>query len=1474
MFLKIVKVTLSLVLILGLMPTTALATSSREMQSNSSFQEEHVKSNSSTEPVMGNALEISAKSIEGATVSGIEEKAYTGSAITQSPVIKDGDTTLQVDRDYDLYYESNIYPGTAKVIISGKGNYKNYIERTFSINSFPSEGMWGECAWKWDDETKTMTVFGGRAGLASDAPWYYGKWSEDCPNGGVKHIVFKKEDGKKVTFPEDSSILFGDRRSNVNASFETFDFWDVDTSHVTRFSDMFIDCNKVGFLNLARFNTENATDISGMFQGCNGLFSLIMASFDTRNVTNMSGLFNHCTSLTSLDLSNFNTTSVEDMSTMFNECTSLFSLDLSSFDTGNVEDMGGMFYSCSSLKHLNISSFDTSNVSNMDAMFTSCSSLEDLDLTNFNTGNVTNMSLMFSGCRSLRSLDLSSFNTLKVNNFGMMFRNCASLTLLDLSKFTIANNATINNMFDGCSLLEYVSLGSGITKMDRLPSHEISGHTDWFSYVAQQWFTSDEINQRLGIADTYTKRKPKSIENLDISNIANKTYTGSAITQSPVIKDGDKTLIEERDYIVSYQSNISVGTAKVIISGKGYYYRTIEKEFTISPKSIEGVTVSDIEDKPYTGSALTQSPVIKDGDTTLQVDKDYDLYYESNIYPGTAKVIISGKGNYENYIERTFSIKSFPSEGMWGECAWKWDDETKTMTVFGGRAGLAPDAPWYYGKWFEDCPNGGVKHIVFKKEDGKRVTFPEDSSRLFGEMNFNCKASFESFDFSGVDTVNVTCFDEMFFNCGSLTSLDLSFFDTHNATSMMGVFQFCFGLSSLNISTFDTRNTTSMAHLFEGCESLVSLNLANFITANVEDMELMFNGCTSLSSLTISSFNTGKVKNMGGMFAYCSSLKSLNISSFVTSNVTNMNEMFSDCSSLTSLNLAHFDTRNVTEMRGLFWGCSSIRSLDLSSFNTEKIKNFMGMFCDCISLESLDLSSFTITKDATLGNMFDGCFLLEHISLGAGIAKLNLLPSHEIRGHSDWYSYEAQQWFTSDEINQRLGIADTYTKSEPKSIENLDISNIANKTYTGSPLTQSPLVMDGMYELQENIHYSLTYENNINTGIATVIITGKGAYIDSVRKEFTIIPKPIKDITISLSETEFAYDGVIHIPTIDKISDPTLQEGRDFIVNYSQSNPIKVGTYSLWLEGRGNYQGSSIKADYVISDDKPQIIVQPVKVKQIMKGNNKPVVFSIKAKSKSGRPLTYQWYKGGTPIKGATKSTLIINKTGSLKSYNCELYCIVSEKIGTSKVSVKSKKSTLIIKNAVSFAQMMPKGKTSLVMKWNKESAADGYDIFFTRCNHGKTITKWKKIKTIKNNKTITYTKTNLRANTCYKTYVRPYKMIEGKKLYLSKSHQAHVYTNGGNKTFSDPKRIVLSKTKVSIKRKKSAKLNAKVMLTNPKKKTISKGHTPVVRYVSDNVLVATVGKTGKIKGVAKGICTIYAITQNGLSVACKVTVS
>ena len=84
------------------------------------------------------------------------------------------------------------------------------------------------------------------------------------------------------------------------------------------------------------------------------------------------------------------------------------------------------------------------------------------------------------------------------------------------------------------------------------------------------------------------------------------------------------------------------------------------------------------------------------------------------------------------------------------------------------------------------------------------------------------------------------------------------------------------------------------------------------------------------------------------------------------------------------------------------------------------------------------------------------------------------------------------------------GTAKTAFEIFPASVSEASVSGITAKSYTGKGITQTPVVRVGSRKLKEGTDYTLSYKNNVKVGTATVTITGKGNYCDSISKTFAI----------------------------------------------------------------------------------------------------------------------------------------------------------------------------------------------------------------------------------------------------------------------------------------------------------------------------------------------------------------------------------
>lgn len=136
-------------------------------------------------------------------------------------------------------------------------------------------------------------------------------------------------------------------------------------------------------------------------------------------------------------------------------------------------------------------------------------------------------------------------------------------------------------------------------------------------------------------------------------------YTGDFVKPAVTIVVGDRTLVENTDYWLSYSNNVNVGTATVYISGDGNYTGRINATFEIRDTllpSLSNAVISNIARQASTGSAVTPDLTVTLEGKKLVKDEDYTVTYSNNVNAGTAAVTIKGIGDYRGRVVKTFTI--------------------------------------------------------------------------------------------------------------------------------------------------------------------------------------------------------------------------------------------------------------------------------------------------------------------------------------------------------------------------------------------------------------------------------------------------------------------------------------------------------------------------------------------------------------------------------------------------------------------------------------------------------------------------------------------------------------------------------------------------------------------------------------------------------------------------------------------------
>ena len=147
-------------------------------------------------------------------------------------------------------------------------------------------------------------------------------------------------------------------------------------------------------------------------------------------------------------------------------------------------------------------------------------------------------------------------------------------------------------------------------------------------------------------------------------------------------------------------------------------------------------------------------------------------------------------------------------------------------------------------------------------------------------------------------------------------------------------------------------------------------------------------------------------------------------------------------------------------------------------------------------------------------------------------------------------------------------------------------------------LSETSYVYDGTYKkpaatvtfggkvLQEGKDYTISYRNNLNVGVTTVIATGMGDYTGYTSKNFTITKREMAGGTVSVASS-LSFTGSNITPSVTvKVAGRTLTSGTDYTVSYS--NNKNVGKATVKITGKGNYSGS-LSAKFDIVPAKQQI---------------------------------------------------------------------------------------------------------------------------------------------------------------------------------------------------------------------------------------------------------------------------------------------
>ena len=708
-------------------------------------------------------------------------------------------------------------------------------------------------------------------------------------------------------------------------------------------------------------------------------------------------------------------------------------------------------------------------------------------------------------------------------------------------------------------------------------------------------------------------------------------YDGTAKTPDVTVTVANApAALTTNDYDVGYDSNINAGTntAKVTVTLKGNYTGSKVVNFSISPKDINTAKFSAIDPQTYSGSAFTPKPIVTivlaTGTVTLTEGQDFTYGYSNNVnVPADANtkptVTITGINNYTSTASTNFTIN--PAAITPEITVSDWTYGAYNATTNGPKVTDASN------------PGGGAVTFKYKKQGDPDANYGTSLPTLVGDYtvkaevaakgnyqggtataNFSIKKAAASITPPKAKTLTYNGADQELVSAGSSSDGQVQYklsTETTWSTSIpkrmdKGTYMVDYQLigdanhsdiapASVQVTispkTISNANTTitlsSSSFVYNTTVQQPSVQSAAVDGKNLttSDYTVSYNGGTNVGSYTVTVSGTG---NYDG-----SATAGFNITAAPIIPVIEVYEWAYGAYNATTNGPKVTDTSNPGVGAVTFkykkqgdpdanYGTSLPTLVGDYTVKAEVAAkgNYQGGTATANFSIKKAAASITPPKAKTLTYNGADQELVSAGSSSDGQVQYKLSTettwSTSIPKRMDKGTYTVDYQLIGDANHSDIAPASVQVTISPKSIGDVTIAAIANQTYTGSVIKPALTLTDGNNVLTEGTHYDVTFTSNVNVGTATATITGKGNYAGSTPRTFTIIPKSIKGVSVTVGDT-YTYTSA---PIVPADADITVMDGSKILVKntdftLSVSNNTNAGTATVTVTGKGNYDSAT-----------------------------------------------------------------------------------------------------------------------------------------------------------------------------------------------------------------------------------------------------------------------------------------------------------
>lgn len=247
--------------------------------------------------------------------------------------------------------------------------------------------------------------------------------------------------------------------------------------------------------------------------------------------------------------------------------------------------------------------------------------------------------------------------------------------------------------------------------------------------------------------------KAANLTNLTASVTTSQfSYDGKAKTPKVTIKDKGNTLAEGLDYSLSYENNSKLGTAYVVVNGKGNYQGTRKLKFYIVPKKVTNVKLSSGKEKTLkfsfdkvSGAAGYQLALYYKGKniktvTTTKTSYQFSKLKENNAYTVKVRAYINADGKKYGDYSTALQVKTATKAPVWDKttsskkkATFKWK---KVSGASGYEVYMSTKAKSGYKKVASLSGSGKTKYVKKGLSAGKTYYFKVRTYTKKG----NCKS--------------------------------------------------------------------------------------------------------------------------------------------------------------------------------------------------------------------------------------------------------------------------------------------------------------------------------------------------------------------------------------------------------------------------------------------------------------------------------------------------------------------------------------------------------------------------------------------------------------------------------------------------------------------------------------------------------------------------------------------------------------